>query len=248
MFLKSLAKPFLRSHWVQVKLRKTGAFLGLQRFLAGYTLRPFFPTDIRLFRLLYCLEQTKGFPDPVAEFGIGSGYGMTYMLSTIQGLGDKRSYHGFDTFQGFPYIHPEDLENLPEERKSVSVVGRYAEFGIDHIRGLARAVGMGGRVTFHKGPFEDTLPLLASDQRFSFVFLDCDLYQSYLTSLDHLYHRVVPGGIFLFDEYEHTVDWPGARKAIDEFFADKPEKPEPLPFGDSWMVVKGKVPPQPKAG
>jgi hypothetical protein len=40
----------------------------------------------------------------------------------------------------------------------------------------------------------------------------------------------------MFDEYS-DADFPGARKAIDEFFADKPEKPQTL---DGWeyFVVK----------
>ena len=34
--------------------------------------------------------------------------------------------------------------------------------------------------------------------------------------------KVVRGGIVLFDEYG-IPDWPGETKAVDEFFADKPE-------------------------
>ena len=233
-------RSLLGSHGFQVWMRKRTGFLPLTRVLAGYNLRPYFSTDLRLFRLLYCLEITRNLREPVAELGIGSGYGMVYGLTALRDRKDPRSYHGFDTFEGFPYIHQQDLENLPEERKKVSVVGRYAEFGIDHIRRLVAATGMTNRVTLHKGTFEDTLPKLDAAQRFSFVFIDCDLYQSYLTALEHIYPRMVDGGVILFDEYEHTVDWPGAQKAIREFFADKPEKPEPLPFGTSWIAIKGK--------
>ncbi len=56
----------------------------------------------------------------------------------------------------------------------------------------------------------------------SFVHLDANLYQSYITCFDALYHRVSPGGFMLFDEYTKWA-YPGARQAIDEFFADKPE-------------------------
>ncbi len=221
-------------------MRKRSVFLPLSTFLAGYSLRPFFSTDLRLFRLLYCMQLTRHLSYPIAEVGVGSGYGMVYMLTTLRSTRDPRKYLGFDTFEGFPYIHDQDLEGLPEHRKAVSAVGRYAEFGVEHIQGLIRACGMQKLASLHKGRFEESLPVLPVDTRFSFVYLDCDLYQSYITSLTHLYHRVVEGGVILFDEYEHTVDWPGARKAIDEFFADKPEKPEPLSFGTSWMVIKGK--------
>jgi O-methyltransferase len=237
----NLIRSIMQTHGFQVWMRKRTMFMPLVRVLAGYSHRPYLSTDLRLFRLLYCLERTKHLAEPIAELGIGSGYGMVFTLTALRDRGDKRHYHGFDTFEGFPYIHDEDLKDLPEERKKVSVVGRYSEFGVDHIRRLAASVHMEKRTTLYKGKFEDTLPGLDPALRFSFVYIDCDLYQSYLTALEHIYPRMVPGGIILFDEYEHTVDWPGAQKAIKEFFADKPEKPQPLPFGTSWFLEKGKT-------
>ena len=35
-----------------------------------------------------------------------------------------------------------------------------------------------------------------------------------------------PGEIIMFDEYD-GLRWPGAKKAIDDYSADKPEKPMP---------------------
>jgi predicted O-methyltransferase YrrM len=203
---------------------------GLHPFLVGQ--------QIRIFRLLYLLDRTKGMPEPIAECGVGSGYSMAYLLDYLNKSGDGRRYFGFDTFEGFPYIHQEDLVNLPEHRKKVSVVGRYREFDYKHISRLARHIDRKGLHQLVRGRFDETIPKLPSDVRFSVAFLDCDLYESYRSCLNAIYPRVVPGGYLLFDEYEETVHWPGARKAIDEFFADKPEKPEPLPFGTSWAVRK----------
>jgi len=99
-------------------------------------------------------------------------------------------------------------------------------------------------VELHKGYFENTLPgLLSNRSQFCLVHLDCDIYESYLTCLDKLYDLTVPGGIILFDEYDCPV-WPGATKAVDEFFADKIEKPircdDPgRPTKPKYYVVKG---------
>jgi O-methyltransferase len=78
------------------------------------------------------------------------------------------------------------------------------------------------------GFFEETLPKVVANRKFSYVHLDCDLYSSYHTCLPLLYPALVPGGIMLFDEYKSPV-WPGATKAIDEFLADKPENCECIP-------------------
>ena len=74
------------------------------------------------------------------------------------------------------------------------------------------------------GFFEETLPAVVEGRHFCLVHLDCDIYASYQACLPLLYPRVVPGGIIVFDEYR-TPFWPGATQAIDEFFANKPEKP-----------------------
>lgn len=57
------------------------------------------------------------------------------------------------------------------------------------------------------------------------LHIDADLYQSYLEALNILYAKVQPGGVIVFDEYMDGithVNFPGAKTAIDEFFADKP--------------------------
>lgn len=50
----------------------------------------------------------------------------------------------------------------------------------------------------------------------------------YKLSLETLYDKVRPGGAIMFDEYGDDR-CPGATKAIDEFFGDKPETVQPHP-------------------
>ena len=94
------------------------------------------------------------------------------------------------------------------------------------------------RVTLVKGFFEDTLKDYA-DFQFSFVHLDCDLYQSYKTCLEFFYSRVPAAGIILLDEY-NDPPWPGCNKAVDEFLQDKPESLERIEVDnyEKWAIVK----------
>lgn len=210
----------------------------LTDFLISNTVRKYNGADLRVFRLIYCLEQTKAVFGDVAECGVGSGYSLAYIVSYLKRSKDQRRYHGFDTFEGFPYIHPEDLEGLREDRKIISVVGHYKEFAFDHHSSTIEKLRAADCATLHKGLFDESLNKLPSEKMFSFVFIDCDLYQSYKSCLESIYGRVSPGGVVLFDEYEMNAEWPGARKAIDEFLLDKPEKPLKMPFGPSWYIIK----------
>ena len=77
------------------------------------------------------------------------------------------------------------------------------------------------KISLVKGFFEDTLPTYKHP--IALLNLDVDLYQSYQTCLKRLYPLLSPGGIVAFDEYHREGDqFPGAPKAIDEFFQDQP--------------------------
>lgn len=70
------------------------------------------------------------------------------------------------------------------------------------------------RVSYIKGKVEDTIPAAAPAQ-ISVLRLDTDWYASTRHELEHLYPRLVPGGVLIIDDYGY---WAGARKAVDEYF------------------------------
>ena len=100
-------------------------------------------------------------------------------------------------------------------------VGGFGDTSFDQVlRKLAR-LGLAKRVTLLPGYFAQTLAALP-ETRFSFVHLDCDIYESYKQTLTYFYPRMAPHGIILFDEYDDPP-WPGCNLAVDEFLADKGE-------------------------
>ena len=60
----------------------------------------------------------------------------------------------------------------------------------------------------------------AQNLSFSVIFLDCDLYDGYMETLQYGWDKLIPGGIVFLDEY-YSLKFPGARIAVNEFFADK---------------------------
>jgi hypothetical protein len=69
------------------------------------------------------------------------------------------------------------------------------------------------------------------------VHIDCDLYEPIRAALEYFYPRMVPGGYIVMHDYT-SMAWNGAERAIDEFFADKPESVIPLPDGAGSCVAR----------
>ncbi|MDX1945902.1 MAG: TylF/MycF/NovP-related O-methyltransferase [Pirellulaceae bacterium] len=160
----------------------------------------------------------------VIECGVFRGRSLLRMACRFQELAPRKAVFGLDSFDGFPANAVTQLD-LNHERTIRQLEGKFRRAGrlIGHIERIAADLDLD--VHLRPGPFAETLPALAATRRFAFAHLDCDLYSSYRTCLAQLYPAMSPGGIILFDEYRSSL-WPGARRAIDEFLADKPERPE----------------------
>jgi O-methyltransferase len=174
--------------------------------------------------LANAVDQTTELSGAIVECGVFRGstlLGMAHRL-TLRGVCDA-ALLGCDSFQGFPAPSQEDAlrDGTFHERTREGV---FHETSYETLSSRIAVLGYAQNIRLVKGFFADTLPQL-SELRFRIVHLDCDLYQSYVTCLHFFYSRLVPGGYMVFDEYEFSESvYPGARKAIDEFLRDKPEK------------------------
>jgi hypothetical protein len=128
---------------------------------------------------------------------------------------------GFDSFEGLPESVAMDLQwggqGDPEKR-----IRGFSGVSYERLTAKIEQFGLQHCVRLMKGFFKTTLPA-CRDQRFCFVHLDCDIYESYKECLEFFYPRTQPGGIILFDEYNDTP-WPGCNRAVDEFLTKKPEQ------------------------
>ncbi len=73
------------------------------------------------------------------------------------------------------------------------------------------------RVSLVQGLFQDTL---TGDEPVALAHVDGDWYESTMTCLSNLAPRLVPGGRIVVDDY---FTWSGCTRAVDEYFADRPE-------------------------
>jgi hypothetical protein len=177
-----------------------------------------------------------GLQGAFVECGVWRGGSVLAMILTLQDLGvDDRELHLFDTFEGMtePTEHdtsPFDGAALDQwhdarargERPWEAVFGPEA-FSEEAVRATLLATGYPSeRLHVVPGPVEQTLPAHDTGD-IALLRLDTDWYESTRHELEHLYPRLVRGGVLIVDDYGH---WEGARRAVDEFFAE--HGPPPL--------------------
>lgn len=164
-------------------------------------------------------------PGAIVECGVWRGGSMMASALTLLEANDIRDLYLFDTFAGMtaPTEHDVDHSGLSAETQFVeSKAGDHNEWcyaTLDDVRRNLASTGYpADRCHFIKGDVLDTLPF-SEITDIAILRLDTDWYESTRHELQHLYPKVVRGGILIIDDYGH---WQGCRKAVDEYFADQP--------------------------
>lgn len=222
--LRSLVVPVLRSlgldlrphyaHWPDLWSRDA-RFAELMRQVRPRTLVP----EDRCFFVYQLARGLNAASGDFAEVGVYRG-GTAHLIA--QAAPDK-TLHLFDTFEGMPEVDA----GLDGHRK-----GDFKDTSLDDVRRFLSPVAT--RVRFHPGFFPDTATDL-DVPRFSFVYVDVDIYQSVLDALRYFYPRMTPGGAFLFDDFD-SPKCAGVRAAIEEFLQDKPERPVVTTFHQAILI------------
>ena len=183
-------------------------------------------------RLLYfreMVEKVRHTPGDLVECGTSVGHGLLSFILLSELMGVPRTYYSFDSFEGFPELAPEDQGTHVTKGLLASPPALLMKVLRD---GYVPEDVIANRFCLVKGFFDKTIP--SYTRPIALLHLDCDLYDSYKSSLS-LYDQVVSGGVIMFDEYRNP-HFPGADKAIDEFFADKPEKLRQHSLGNYFVV------------
>jgi hypothetical protein len=163
-----------------------------------------------------------------AEFGVFRG-GCSRMLLGTAGLEPDRRLYLFDTFAGIPD------DRLTAEEREEGMGGRLAETSPEYVAQLLSAwdpipVICAGDV-FDTVPAVETGPL-------AFVHLDLNAAAPTQHVLEHIYERLVPGAVVMFDDYGWT-GYEEQRRAVDAFLAGRPETIIALPTGQATFIKTG---------
>lgn len=143
------------------------------------------------------LATVHGVPGAFAECGVYRGGNLRLLAQA------GRTVYGFDTFTG-----------LPAESWQPDEIHKPGEFADLNMAAIERDLVGCDNVRLVHGLFPDSAQQL-EDERFAFVHLDFDFYESTRVAIAWFVPRMPSGGVIVFDDY----DWahcPGVRRAIEE--------------------------------
>ena len=169
-----------------------------------------------------------GIEGDIVECGVWKGGSMMAAALTLLRVGaPDRDLYLFDTFTGMPRPGPDDQDS-PYDGYSLESKWRrkrrsgWASVSEDSVRAAMESTGYPPeRIHLVPGMVEDTLPAEAP-ATLGLLRLDTDWYQSTRHELVQLYPRLAEGGVLIVDDYGHYA---GARKAVDEYFEERGERP-----------------------
>jgi O-methyltransferase len=189
-------------------------------------------TADRCYVLLTLARQAAALQGQWIECGVYRGGTAMMLAKAIHDGKLDTVLHVFDTFAGMPET---DIK-IDLHRK-----GDFADVSLREVkpRILSACGGDEKTISFHPGLIPDTFKGCGVD-RISFAHVDVDIFSSVLDCCEFIYPRLVQGGFLVFDDYGFPT-CPGARKAVDQFFADKPEIPLILQTGQA-IIVKCRPP------
>jgi hypothetical protein len=152
------------------------------------------------------IDQVRELDGPIVEMGVAEGFLTIPMARHLKATGSKKKILAFDTFAGFPY------DGLPEE--SALRKGGWCH-PLEKIQTLIAAEDLGDIIVPVVGMIQDTLPTMPADLKFSYVWVDMDLWESTVCACRYLNDHVLSGGVVGFHDWEHP-HCPLVRKAIEE--------------------------------
>ena len=162
-------------------------------------------------------------PGNAAECGVYKG-GTAFVIADALKHTSKR-LRLYDTFTGMP----EGTEEDPSGHET-------GDFGSTSLQSVREYLSKFPTVEYFPGVIPETFSRTEEDT-YCLIHVDVDLYQSVYDSCMYFYPRLVDGGVMIFDDYGFEMYVDAGKKAVDDFFADKPEVPFSLRTGQC-IVLK----------
>ncbi|MEZ4798719.1 MAG: TylF/MycF/NovP-related O-methyltransferase [Flavobacteriales bacterium] len=172
---------------------------------------------------------TNDLPGDVVECGVFKGASFARFAGFRDLLGNdySRKIIGFDIFGEFPSTAFDDDQKYRDgfinEAGSSSITP-------DQLMEVLKNKKVDKNIELIAGDICQTVPQYVKDNphlKISLLNLDTDIYEPAVAILEHLWPRIVKGGVLILDDYG---TFPGETKAVDEYFKDKNVEIKKFPF------------------
>jgi len=173
-----------------------------------------FSDDIKLIgKMLYrfkFFELTKHLPGDIVEFGVFKGSGMATWIKFLDVFcpNSNKKVLGFDIFSPSEgqSILDKDGEFDKDKMNVVYAKTNENDLLLETVNKKLSALSLNNRHILVQGDIEVSLPKYLKENpgfRASLVYIDVDLERPTYAALKHIWDRLLPGGMILFDEYEY---------------------------------------------
>jgi O-methyltransferase len=170
-------------------------------------------------------RQARNLHGNYAEFGVYRG-ACSWMVLSTAGLQPNRRLHLFDTFEGIPETR------LSESERSARFDGRLHDTSAAYVADLLAPWDPIPQLW--PGDVFETIPA-ADTGDLAFVHMDLNAAAPTRHVLEHIYDRLVPGGVVVFDDYGFR-GYEAQRGLIDEALRERPEDVIALPTGQGVLT------------
>lgn len=168
-------------------------------------------------------------PGAIVECGVFKGASLLRfsMFRELMSSAYSKKIIGFDIFDKFPETKFED--DVEFRKKFIEGAGENS-ISIDQLYEVLDHKGINKQIELVEGDITKTVPEYILDHpelKISMLNLDTDIYEPCTVILEHLYPRLVRGGVLIIDDYG---TFPGETKAIDDYFKGKDITIRKFPF------------------
>jgi O-methyltransferase len=198
-------------------------FIEMYKKVKEFTMTPL-ECQHALFRAMKYIVEHKIDGD-IVECGVWRGGSAMISALTLKNLDqtDKKLYL-YDTYTGMSEPTEKDVSAAGRratekwEASKQKNINTWAYASLEEVEHNMISTGYPkDKMFFIEGKVEETIPKIIPE-KISLLRLDTDWYESTRHELEHLFPRLVKGGILIIDDYGN---WQGSRMAVDEYFKNQ---------------------------
>lgn len=173
----------------------------------------------------------------IVECGVFKGASLSRFIKFRSLMGNcfSKKIIAFDIFGEFP-----EAQYEPDQAQRDIFVKEAGNMSIeiDEFKAMLTKLNLYHNIELVKGDILKTVPKYKNKNpalKISLLHIDVDLFEATKVCLETFYPMMVKGGIVILDDYGA---FPGANKAIDEYFLDTNIKIKKLPYSHAISYVE----------